>query len=189
MRTRALSVSGTGDAMGRAVFPISMTVLLAAFACGGRQSGTNSGTSDDGGGSDSGSDGGTGDTLDAKIPDAFPTTCAQFNFVLDPDAAANTCAFAPADVACNSNADCTSYVKLGCRCFAPVYGVNIKNTVRCFAPPCAPQVNADGGFYMCPSDATGLYTQDCQFVPSMQSVAVACVKHQCLTFAAAPGSE
>jgi len=67
--------------------------------------------------------------------------------------------------------------------------VNIKNTVRCFAPPCAPQINADGGVYMCPSNAAGLYTQDCQLVPSMQSVTVACVKHQCLTFAAAPGSE
>jgi hypothetical protein len=141
----------------------------------------------------SGSNGGTGDGLDAEVPDAFPVTCAQYTFALDPDAPANTCAITLADVACNSNADCTSYRPPGCGCIEPVYGVNttygvnVKGTALCPPPPCAPQTNADGGLYTCPVDASGPYTEDCQFVPGSQSVAVACVNHQCLTYAAGGG--
>jgi hypothetical protein len=156
----------------------------------GAPGGSNSSGSGIGNGADSGVDGASGDMVDAGIPDPFPTTCAQFTFVLDPDAAANTCAFTPADVVCNSNADCTTYIdNSGCGCFDPIYGVNTANTVKCFAPPCAAPLSADGGVYTCPVDASGLYTQDCQFVPDSQNVTVACVKHQCLTLAAAPGSE
>jgi hypothetical protein len=151
----------------------------------GASSGAASGAA--GSGSDSGSEGGTGDILDAEIPDAFPATCTEYTFSLD--AAADTCGFTPADVACNSNADCTTYVKIGCGCFDPVYGVNTTNTVRCVAPPCGVPLNADGGIYTCPADTSGLYTQDCRFVPDSLSVAAVCVNHQCLTYAVAPGSE
>ncbi len=127
---------------------------------------------------------------DADLPDGFPVTCAQFTFVLTPGAGANACAFTPADVACNSNADCTTYVDDShCDCFEPVYGVNVKNTVKCFAPPCAAQLDADGGIYTCPTNASGLYAQNCQFVPDSQSVAVACRNHQCFTYTVATGSE
>jgi hypothetical protein len=173
------------------------TMIIAPLGCGGRANGstvsTDSGSSSGlsiGSGSDAASDGGLGDIVDAETPDAIPVTCAAFSFVLEPDAAANMCAFTPADVECNSNADCTTYVKNdGCGCFDPIYGVNTKNTVRCYAPPCGVQLNPDGGIYMCPADASGLYTQDCEFVPDSLSVAVACVSHQCLTYAATPGSE
>jgi hypothetical protein len=159
---------------------VTLTIALAwALGCGGRESA--------GSGSDSG--GGTGGILDAEIPDAFPATCTEYTFSLDPDAAADTCAFTPADVACNSNADCTTSVKVGCGCLDPVYGVNTTSTARCVAPPCGVSLNADGGIYTCPADRSGLYTQDCQFVPDSLSVAVACVNNECITFAAAPGSE
>jgi hypothetical protein len=186
----------------RSTLVISTFAVVGAFGCGGRAGGSSTGTSSGtgaesgsrsgagtGSGSDSGSAGGTGATLDAEIPDAFPVTCAEYTFALDPDATAGMCAFTPADVACNSNTDCTSYAKIGCGCFDPVYGVNTANTVKCFAPPCNAQLNADGGVYTCPSEASGLYTQDCQFVPDSQNVTVACVNHQCLTFASVPGSE
>jgi hypothetical protein len=182
----------------RHTLTISMFAMAAALGCGGRAGGTSAGTSSgtmaesgsssgSGSGAGSGSDFGTGDTLDADIPDAFPVTCAQYTFALDPDAAAEMCAFTPADVECNSTTDCTSYVKVGCGCFSPVYGVNNKNTVKCFAPPCIGQISADGGIYTCPADTFGLYTQDCQFVADSQNVAVACVNHQCLTYAAVRG--
>jgi hypothetical protein len=108
--------------------------------------------------------------------------CTEYTFSLNPDAAADTCSFTPADVTCNSNADCTTYVKIGCGCFDPVYGVNTTNTVKCVAPPCSPMP-------ACPANASGLYTQACQLVADSSSVAVACVNHQCLTYAGAPGSE
>jgi hypothetical protein len=93
-------------------------------------------------------------------------------------------------VACNSNADCTTYVDDShCDCFDPVYGVNIKNTIKCFASPCAPLLDADGGIYTCPANTSGLYAQNCQFVPDSQSIAVACRNHQCFTYAVATGSE
>jgi hypothetical protein len=146
----------------------------------GASSGAGSGAT--GSGYDSGSEGGTGDILDAEIPDALPATCTEYTFSLDPDAAANTCAFTPTDVECDSNADCTTYVKVGCGCFDPVYGVNTTNMVKCFAPPCTPMP-------ACPANTSGLYTQACQLVADSSSVAVACVNHQCLTYAGAPGSE
>lgn len=179
----------------------ALVLAILVVGCGGRASGTRasgSGTESGSsagakiaGGSASGSESGNedGNILDAEVPDAFPATCTQYTFVLEPDAAANMCAFTPADVACNSNSDCTTYVKVGCGCFDPIYGVNTKNTVKCFAPPCGAQLDADGGLYTCPSDVSGLYTQACQFVPDSLSVAVACINHQCLTYAATPGSE
>jgi hypothetical protein len=39
-------------------------------------------------------------TLDAEIPDAFPASCPQFGFAIEPDAAPDTCAFTQADVVC-----------------------------------------------------------------------------------------
>ncbi|MGD0676075.1 MAG: hypothetical protein ABSC94_11685 [Polyangiaceae bacterium] len=116
--------------------------------------------------------------LDAGLADAHSATCTGYAFEIELDAAPNTCAFTAADVACNTNADCTTYVKSGCGCADPVYGVNQASTALCIAPPCvAPRTTCD-------ADASGLYTQDCQFVSDLPNVSVACVDHQCLTYAA-----
>jgi hypothetical protein len=121
-----------------------------------------------------GSDGEACATFDAPFPDAFPTSCpGQPDLALDPDAAPHTCAFTPADVACNTNADCTTHVVVACQCIDRVYGVNTANTLRC-----PPPLNG------CPSNASGYRTQDCQLVVKLQDIAVACVGHQCLTYAA-----
>jgi hypothetical protein len=171
-------------------------VLVCALGCGGRASKTSAGMSsgtvaesgsssgsDVGSGSTQESDGGTIVAPDAETPSAFPVTCPQYTFALDSDAPANTCAITPADIACNSNADCTTYIdNSGCAagalpgCYEPIYGVNMTNTIKCSAPR--------------PVRAPGLYTQDCALVPGLQNVTVACVNHQCLSFyAGAPLSE
>lgn len=131
----------------------------------------------------SGGDGGAGGTFDAEIPDAFPESCGQFKFALDPDAAPNTCAFTPADVACNTSTDCNSYGVNGCGCIEPLYGVNEASTAKCIPPPCPPPLNG------CRADASGYGTQDCKLAPDLQHVAVACVNHQCMTYAVTVGSE
>ncbi len=142
---------------------------LAWVACGGSGS---SETSDAGSSSSGGPDSGTDASFDALTPDAF-ADCA-WSLVLDPDAAPNTCAVTPADVACNTNADCTSFVRNMCSCPVPIYGVNTANTVLCIPPPCVLLPPGDGG-------CQGPYeTQDCKVT---QNVAVACVNHQCMTYA------
>jgi hypothetical protein len=134
-----------------------------------------------------------GDSGMAEVPDAFPPSCNEFSFELEPDAAANTCAFTPADVACSTSADCVTQVMAGCGCFQPVYGVNKMSTAVCIPPPC-PALPTQ----TCLNDASaGYLTQDCQFVDSVQYAgfpespnetfaAVACVNHQCETYAAGP---
>jgi hypothetical protein len=146
---------------------------------GGSPSGSGSGSSSGSSSvSESRGDAGTAGTFDAETPDAFPASCAHYPLLLDPDAAPNTCAFTPADVACDANADCTQYVVTHCGCGVdPVYGVNTANTIGCAPSQCPPP---QGG---CSDDPFGLYTQDCQVVPHSQNVAVACVNHQCTTFA------
>ncbi len=117
------------------------------------------------------------DAPDLEIPDAFPASCSEATFRLTPDAGPRQCAFTPADVSCNTNADCVPYTVVGCGCFDLVYGVNKTSTAQCFPPPCVP-LNQD-------CDASGLYTQDCQFVGS-RTPGAACVNHQCLSFAGTP---
>jgi hypothetical protein len=204
---RAQHVRGTAQAMSyRRRLPTAL--LMVVLGCGGKtggaaaggdgsasSSGTSSATSSgmteqnsegasssgatSSGGSGSGSEGGSAGNLDAEIPDAFPVSCAQFTFVLQPDAAPNTCAVSPADVACNTNSDCSTYV-WGCGCIEEVYGVNTSSTVRCTWPPCP----------LCSSaDASGYYTEDCKLVSELQNVAVACVNGQCMTYAPDAGSE
>jgi hypothetical protein len=117
-------------------------------------------------------------------PDA--ATCALFTCVADCDA--NPCLPTPADVACSSNADCTSFEYPSCACSWRVYGVNngaIAELSRdCPAPPCV--VVGEG---TCPVDAAlGPYTQDCQSAPHYPW-SVACVDHQCRTYVSATGSE
>jgi hypothetical protein len=129
-----------------------------------------------------------GDAGAYDVPDAFPASCPQFSFPLRLDAAADTCAFSPTDVACTTDSDCVAYPVVGCGCFDPIYGVNKTGTERCIPPPCPPPTEA------CAPDASGLYlTQDCQFVDnsiytrtvvSGDIVKVACVNHQCETYAA-----
>ena len=120
----------------------------------------------------------TGGAVDAAVPDAFPADCGEVTLVLRPDAAPNTCAFTPADVACNTGTDCNSYLVNGCGCIEPLYGVNTASTAKCEPPPCPPPL---GG---CP--ASGFETQDCKVVTDSQHVAVACVNHQCMTYAVGP---
>jgi hypothetical protein len=164
---------------GRLQVNLLTALFILALGCGGK---AQAGSGDGGGSGSSGSSGGgsgsssgSGGIVAAEIPDAFPVRCAQYTFVLDPDAAANTCAFTPADVACSTNADCTTYVDVQCSCISPIYGVSTSSTARCTPPPC-PQSD-------CSSGASGFYTQDCQLVPNQQDVAVACVDHQCMTYA------
>lgn len=164
-------------------------LLALALGCGGKtqsgaktamgSSGSATSSTSNRGSSSSGwaNDAGVSGTFDAEIPDAFPASCGgQFTLVLDPDAATNTCAFSPADVACGADADCTAYLVVGCGCIDPVWGVNKANTVRCPAPPCPPPSAT------CPSDASGFRAQDCQLVATQQDLSVACVNHQCMTF-------
>jgi hypothetical protein len=137
-------------------------------------SGGGSGSSS-GGGASSGSDAGADAAFDADVPDAFPANCGQYTLVIRPDAAPNACAFTPADVACNTSTDCTSYLVNGCGCIEPLYGVNTASTVKCEPPPC-PRED-------CQADASGFETQDCKLVQGSNQAAVACVNHQCMTYA------
>ncbi|MGA2448965.1 MAG: hypothetical protein ABTD50_09845 [Polyangiaceae bacterium] len=91
------------------------------------------------------------------------------------------CAFTPAEVACSTDEDCTTYGIPACGCVGPVVGVNTTNTKVCVAPPCAPPVMPDGGFG-CAPDASGYETEDCQTAPDFSYVGVRCVDQQCMTF-------
>src|ERR1700733_10019690 len=105
---------------------VPMVLLVFTLCCGGKSlsvsDGGSAGVSSGGGASSgvnasSGGSGGTsfpddagedalGELSDAEtdgsdsdmadIPDAFPTSCGQHAFELEPDAAAHTCAFTPA---------------------------------------------------------------------------------------------
>ncbi len=154
-------------------------------------SGSSSGTASSGGSSSGGVSSGSGsssggatdasDTLDAgsaEVPDAFPATCSASAFALTPDGGLNECAFRPSDVTCDANADCVAYIAYGCGCFYDVWGVNKSSTARCLPPPCVAPMDA------CDPDASGLYTQECRFVPyGTTNLAAACVNHRCLSFA------
>lgn len=95
------------------------------------------------------------------------------------DAAPRTCAFTPADVACDSDSDCTVYQVVGCGCFDPVVGVNASSTAQCLPPPCPPPMPNP-----CSPYGSGLTTQTCENVSQLSDVAVACVQHVCVTYAA-----
>ena len=92
--------------------------------------------------------------------------------MLKADAAPNTCAFTPADMACDTSGDCIPYTVINCGCIDGVYGVNKTNTVHCIPPPCPPPPPING------CTVSGLETQDCQLLAPQQDVAVACVNHQ-----------
>jgi hypothetical protein len=143
--------------------------------------GSSSGSSSSGGGADAEAADAlpeTGLAFDAAVPDAFPADCGVLTLMLRPDAAPNTCAFTPADVACDASDDCVPYTVPNCGCVDGVYGLNKMGTVRCIAPPCPPPL--DG------CSVSGFETQDCQVVATQQHVAVACVNHQCMTYAVGP---
>jgi hypothetical protein len=116
-------------------------------------------------------------------------TCALYTCAVDCDAA-DPCVPTPADVACNSNADCTWFVVEQCSCFSLTYGVNTGAFDRisraCPGPPCAvSSLNPP-----CVDAGTGVYTQDCQSAPLYPWRAAAlCVDHQCRTYVPAIGSE
>jgi hypothetical protein len=144
----------------------------------GSSSGSNSGgSSGSGSGDDSGGDGDSASPADGEIPDASPGSCGPFASADDPDGAPGMCGITPADVACTTDADCTSYSVARCGCVDPVYGVNKASTAGCIPPPCTPPIQA------CAPDASGLETEDCQLVQDPTQVGVACVNHQCTTFA------
>jgi hypothetical protein len=98
---------------------------------------------------------------------------------LTSDAAPRTCAFTPADVACDSDSDCTVYQVVGCGCFDAVVGVNASSTAQCLPPPCPPPMSNQ-----CSPYGSGLTTQTCENVSQLSDVAVACVQHVCATYAA-----
>ncbi len=125
----------------------------------------------------------TGRAFDAAVPDAFPADCGVLTLVLRPDAAPNTCAFTPADVACDASTDCIPYTVTQCGCVDGVYGLNTTNMVKCVAPPCAPPPPGSAG---CQPDNSGFEAQDCRLAADLQQVAVACVDHQCMTYAVGP---
>jgi hypothetical protein len=136
--------------------------------------------------SDSPSDAGSGDSTQS-FPDGDATVDSEAGVsdsgcqplvVLLPDAAPHTCAFTPADVACNVDSDCDVYVAAGCGCFDPAFGVNRSNTGSCPAPPCVPLMGNP-----CPN-GTGFISQDCKMNVSTLP-AVACVRHVCTTSVAA----
>ncbi len=146
--------------MRRRDFPAAM--LLLTLDCAGKIAPVDSG--------------GPSETSDAA-------TCALFTF-------ANPCVPTPADVACNSNADCTLFEFPSCGCTSLVYGVNHGALARLF-PECAPPpcVVASPPPFPCVDAAVGLYTQDCELSPRSQNVLAACVDHQCRTYVPATGSE
>ncbi len=86
------------------------------------------------------------------------------------------CAVTPAEVTCNTTADCAVYPSGQCGCVSGAYGVSASCGPRsCLPPPCPPPPNG--------CQVTGFYTQDCHLVPALANVGVACVDHQCLTYA------
>jgi hypothetical protein len=99
------------------------------------------------------------------------------------------CVPMPVDVACNSNADCTSFERPSCGCTSLVYGVNRAALARlyseCPLPPCVERPPPNP----CVDAAVGLHTQDCELSPRGRNVLAACVDHQCRTFEPATGSE
>ncbi len=126
--------------------------------------------------------------VDAGGPSVTPDAgvCAFFACEADCDVA-NPCVPTPTDVACNSNADCTSFEKPSCGCSSLVYGVNNGAIAAIFREcpplPCVIAPNA------CVDAADGLYTQDCELSPRGQNVLAACLDHRCRTFEPAAGSE
>jgi hypothetical protein len=112
-------------------------------------------------------------------PDAaIPSSCPGYPSIpFEPDAAPDTCALTPADVACTETSDCVIYTLGTCGCVTPVYGVNRSSAVRCVYN-CPPPPPPPG----CPSE--GRVTQTCQVVDDPTEVEVACVNGQCVTYAA-----
>lgn len=147
---------------------------------GGSSSGVTTGRDSSGSSSSGGGDASDG-VADVEIPDAFPASCSAASFPLTANVAPTQCAFTPADVRCDTNADCTWQTTVGCGCFDLVYGVNRTSMVKCIPPPCVPLM------IDCDASASGLYTQDCQFVPDPKHLAAACVNHRCLSFATQSG--
>ena len=147
----------------------------------GSGGGSSSGSSSSGGGADADAPDAlpeTGGAVDAAVPDGLPADCGELTLMLRPDAAPNTCAFTPADVACDTSDNCFAYTMIGCGCIDGIYGLNKAETVRCIPPPCPPPING--------CTVSGFETQDCQVVATQQDVAVACVNHECVTYAVGP---
>jgi hypothetical protein len=115
--------------------------------------------------------------LDASPPDPFDAACEDLTLDLDPDATPGACEVSPADVACDAASDCT-VLQIGHCCFSSVYGVNRASTAECAMPPCVPPPPGGG------CGTTGFVTEDCNDVPSLTDVGLACIDHRCRTFAA-----
>jgi hypothetical protein len=88
-----------------------------------------------------------------------------------------TCSLTPADVACSSDADCTTFVLPSCGS-SSVIGVNRQALAHstCSHPPCVPpQSDAGAAPYF-------LQAQDCKEVSDVMFVSVRCVAQRCLTW-------
>ncbi len=100
-----------------------------------------------------------------------------------PGQAANpppSCPLTPADVACSSDADCTTKMAQTCsNCSGQLYGVNRTSTATCVATACAPNGPTCSTF--------NFLTQDCRITPKGQVVIGAkCLAGQCFSFAGDP---
>jgi hypothetical protein len=133
------------------------------------------GAADAGGGSDGASPGD-----DASDAGGDATCTAALSFV-EANPPPQACAFTPAEVACSTDEDCTTYGIPACGCGGPIVGVNTTNTKMCVAPPCTPPLMPDGGIG-CAPDASGYETEDCETAPDISHVGVRCVDQQCVTF-------
>jgi hypothetical protein len=100
--------------------------------------------------------------------------CSDLALILDPDATPGTCEISPADVACDTAADCTLLMVGHCGCTTDVYGVSKTSTASCPMPPCPPPING-------PCIGPGYETQDCMQT-SYDAIGVSCVGHTCRSF-------
>jgi hypothetical protein len=131
-------------------------------------------------------DGGTGPDVEgasADASDAPNEAACSLPLDLLPDAAPNTCAVAPSDVACTTDADCTAREMAAmCGCAPPIWGVSVSNTIGvCIAPPCAIPMMPDGA-PGCAPGTSGFETQDCQIAPDSAHVGVRCIDKMCMTY-------
>lgn len=118
--------------------------------------------------------------LDAEVPSAQSDGACGLRLV----SCSAGCGFTPTDVACDSSSECRTFTVPGhCGCGGQVVGVNTTSTgsiVRCPLTYCPPPPSGT----LCP-----LLTEHCEAIYDASNVAVACVDHQCVTYATAVGGD
>jgi hypothetical protein len=173
--------------------------VLAAVACGGKAGGA-AGTRDAAGGdpspgADATTDGAIAivdgqidaaesaagpDAFVSEVPDAFPDDCVTALHLVAA-AGKHLCELSPGDVACESTNDCVVNLIPLC-CGSDAVGANRDASFLCPPQNCPPPPPPGPVNDCTPSVAT----EDCRVVAARQNVGVACVNHQCLTYAVGP---